>query len=316
MDKPLSILFFGSPDFAVRSLEALRANPRYRVEAVVTETDKPAGRGKKLKATAVKEYALTHGLTILQPRSIRREFVEHINSQEQFDAFVVVAYGKIIPQAILDTPKYSINVHGSLLPRWRGAAPIHRAIMAGDSKTGVAIMKMEAALDTGPVYASEETTILPDDTFGSIHDRLANLGANLLADRLEAICNKEIAARAQDEEGIVYADKWLPQDFRIDWQESAEVCNRRIRTCSPFPGARCSFRGKLCKIFAAKIVADQNFPMGNEGTAIEANSGELIIRCGGNSFLSVLEIQLAGKKRITIADFMKGYSIPVGEAFN
>ncbi|MCL4167581.1 UNVERIFIED_CONTAM: hypothetical protein GTU68_042872, partial [Idotea baltica] len=252
MDKPLSVLFFGSPEFAVRSLEALRGDSRYSINAVVTETDKPAGRGKKLRHTAVKEYALAKDLTVLQPSTIQNEeFVRYINSQAKFDAFVVVAYGKIVPQSILDTPEHPINVHGSLLPRWRGAAPIHRALMAGDSETGVAIMRMEAALDTGPVYSSETTPIKDEDTFGSIHDRLALIGARLLSDSLNDICQEMLTAKQQSEEGILYAEKWLSKDLKINWEEDAETCNRRIRTCAPFPGARCEFRGTLCKVFDA-----------------------------------------------------------------
>ncbi len=330
------IVFFGTPVFAVTVLEEIRATDAYDIVGVVTETDKPAGRGQKLRPPAVKEYALAHAIPVLQPESLRglsrvedadppqlvsrdprsEGLATFLNQHAPIDIFVIVAYGKIIPRVLLNFPPFGmINVHGSLLPRWRGAAPIHRALFAGDTHTGVCVMQTAYELDTGPVYLSEELPITERDTFGSLHDAMAVLGGKAICKALPGILDSSLPAVPQSEEGITYAEKWQKEDLLIRWEEPAEQTLRRIRTCAPTPGARTNKDGTLVKIFAAHLQADQNFPKAEPGTVVETNHQELIVAAGTSQYISVDELQIAGKTRMPVAEVLRGNAIKVGDRF-
>ena len=242
--------------------------------------------------------------------------VEFLNAAGPIDAFVIVAYGKIIPRPLLSLPPHGmLNVHGSLLPRWRGAAPIHRALFAGDERTGICIMKTAYELDTGPVYYREELPIDDSDTFGSLHDKMAELGARALCKALPEILAGTLQAVEQEEVGITYADKWQKEDSQIRWDESADVTLRRIRTCAPYPGARTKKGDLLIKVFAAHLRADQNYQPAPPGTVVEVNAGELVVATGSSQYISLDELQLAGKTRLPVADVLRGKSFQVGDTF-
>ena len=237
MNNPLRIAFLGSPDFAVPALAAL-AEAGHEVACVYSQPPRPAGRGKKLRPTPVHQWAEAHGLEVRTPRSLKAAPEQSEFAALELDAAVVVAYGLILPQAILDAPRLGcMNMHASLLPRWRGAAPIHRAIMAGDEMTGVQAMMMEAGLDTGPVLATEQTRIFPFDTTGTVHDRLAGLAADLAVTALAGLADGSLVPQAQPEDGVTYAHKVTAEDQRVDWTKPAAEVDCQIRGLSPFPGA-------------------------------------------------------------------------------
>lgn len=337
MSRVYRIGLLGTPQFAVTIFDELRVSEKFEISCVITETDKPSGRGHKLQSTPVKLWATDFSIPVLQPSSLKRiqfdentrslscnssvkanqDFTEFLNSHKPFDIFITAAYGKIIPQAILDFPTNGIlNVHASLLPRWRGAAPIHRALFSGDKSTGVCLMKTELTLDTGPVFLSKELDILDSDNYLTLHNRLASLGAKLLAENLEAIISGEILSTPQPESNITYAEKWDTAERAIDWSEAAETIQRRIRTCSPAPGARAVFGNLSVKILLAHTKRDQNYPKLAPGSIVDVNRAELVIACGGNSFLSIDEMQFPGKSRLPIAEIIKGRSFEVGDCFS
>lgn len=329
------IAFFGTPEFAVSTLSELNASGKFEIALVVTETDKPAGRGHKLKAPPVKEFALSCGLPFVQPASVRKmvletagagkalrssspetaAVVEQLNSAAP-EAIVTVAYGKILPDALLNfPPRGVINVHASLLPRWRGAAPIHRALFAGDSETGICIMKTERALDTGPIYALCRTAIDPLDTFGTLHDRLAEQGAALIVATLPKILAAGLAPVPQAAEGATHAQKWLTADRDINWAEAAAVTLRRIRACAPSPGARTIFGEQSVKVLSAYQLADQNFPSAAPGEIVEVNRGELVVAAGNREFIAIAEMQFPGKARLPIKEVLTGREFERGDRF-
>ena len=333
---PAKVLFFGTPLFSVPALRQLSANPDVAVVGVVTQPDQPSGRGQELTASPVKLVAQELGLPVLQPDRLRgiarnesgfaveekdsaatAEFAEFLSSCGAIDLGIVVAYGKIIPKTLLDLPRLGmLNIHGSLLPRWRGAAPIHRALMAGDSETGVCIMALEEGLDTGPVFSRAVTPIHDEDDFGSLHDRLAGLGADLLSATIGSILLDTSRAETQPTEGITYAEKWNRSESKLDWSEEARLVHRRIRVSSPTPGASTLLDGELVKIWRASLTTDSSLPQAAPGEVVESNRAELIVACGSNSYLSISEMQFAGRKRLPVAEVLKSRAISRGMRFN
>lgn len=308
----LRIIFFGTPTFSACALKALIDDPLFEVCAIVTQPDRPAGRGQSLQPSAVKLVAIKHKIPIYQPIKIRgfeSEFLNQVSSLGSIDFGVVVAFGQILPQAILDYPKFGcINVHASLLPRWRGAAPIQRAILSGDSVTGVCIMKMEAGLDTGQVYCSTETGITQSDSASTLHDRLSSLGAKLLVETLPKIANGSLNSVTQAAEGVTYADKIKPSDHLLDWKESSQNLSLRIRTFSPKPGAYCFLDAKRLKILKVKNAPDVSTEMQCKppGCILSTSEQGIAIKTGDGA-LVVLELQLEGKKAMPVSEFLKGY---------
>ncbi|MCK0536939.1 methionyl-tRNA formyltransferase [Alcanivorax quisquiliarum] len=298
----LRIVFAGTPDFAAISLRALLAS-RHTLAGVLTQPDRPAGRGKKPQQSDVKILASEHQLTVLQPENLRGEDIAQQLRDWAPDVMVVVAYGLLIPQAILDIPRYGcINVHGSLLPRWRGAAPVHRAIAAGDSESGVTIMQMEAGLDTGPMLLKRATPIHADDTGGSLYQRIADLGAAALVDVLDDLPRYLAGAEAQPDEGVTYAHKLTKDEAQLDWSLPAQALHDRIRAFNPWPVTWTSFGGQALRIWASEPGTGQGAP----GTVLSVDAARSIeVACGEGS-LHILHAQLPGKKPLPTRDLLSG----------
>ena len=302
----MDIIFCGTPEFSVPPLADLVA-AGHNVKAVFTQPDRRKGRGQQMQKTAVKIEAEKHGIAVHQPTSLKnKEVVDLIKSLEA-DLMVVVAYGLIIPQNILDLPKHGCwNIHASLLPRWRGAAPIHRAILAGDQQTGIAIMQMEAGLDTGPVFAMYPTDIRADDTGQSLHDRLSVMGGEAIVSCVEQLEQGTLAtAEPQNDKLAVYASKLQKSESVINWSQSAKQIERQIRAFNPWPGSQTEINGDVLKVWAAKVVATDptKATIYPEGAVVYADKSTLVIQCGVDQ-LSLLEVQKAGKKRLPIEAFM------------
>ena len=327
-----SIVFMGTPEFAVPALRQLCSSPNYDIVALVTQPDKPANRGQKISPPPVKLVAEQHNVPIFQPKSIKKielsnnvlhpggasseDLTRFLNELPELDMIVSVAYGKIIPSSLLDFPRCGIvNIHPSLLPRWRGAAPLQHAIFAGDQKTGVAIMKVDQGIDSGPVYGVTEVPIDNSDNLGTLHDKLAQRGADYLLELLPDILSGDLSAVAQAEDGMIYAEKWEKQDSVIRWNDPAEVTLRRIRASSPIPGCRSQFGDKILKIYAAHQAPDLNYSESSPGAIVESNLEELIVRCGDNKFIAIDEMQFPGKRRMPIQEIMRGHSFAPGERF-
>jgi methionyl-tRNA formyltransferase len=327
------IILCGSPEFAATTFQAMLDSNQFEILAVITETDKPSGRGAEVRPTPVKTFAIKNNLLVLQPHTLKGitnnngsiatnnqqnlAFVESLSSLKNLDAIITVAYGKIIPQGLIDFPKYGIiNAHASLLPRWRGAAPIHRALFSGDNKTGVCLMQTIKELDAGPVFCSQETTITEDDSFYSLHNRLATISVNLLNNQLPLILSGHLLATPQPTIGITHASKWQALDRQINWTEDASTTLRRIRTCSPEPGARTRYNDTILKVYSARRLKDQNFPKRPPGTIVEANRAELIVAVGDSEFLALEELQFPGKKRLPISEILKSRHFQTGQIFS
>lgn len=312
----MNVLFFGTPEFSVPTLKALIASQNIKVGCVITQPDRPQGRGQSLTESPIKKVALAHKIPVLQPENIRKEKATFIETTKQFGPFdvaVVIAFGQILPQAVLDLPTHgSINIHGSLLPRWRGAAPMQRAIMAGDKVTGVALMKMEAGLDTGPVFCEERITIAPEDTLEKLHDHMAEVGAKLLVKKLPEICSGQIKPVAQPAEGVTYAHKIENTECQIDWSRDASEINNKIRGLNPVPGAFTIAGGKRLKIFEAKVVSPMRTGNYSAGQIIVVDPTRLEIKCGKDA-LSLYTVQLEGKKKMPVAEFLKGFSLSAND---
>lgn len=308
----MKVIFAGTPDFAAAALQAIHA-AGFEIPLVLTQPDRPKGRGMQLQASPVKQAALDLNLRVEQPEKLRNNaealaMLREVNA----DVMVVAAYGLILPQEVLDTPKHGcLNIHASLLPRWRGAAPIQRAIEAGDAQTGVCIMQMDIGLDTGAVISEHRYTIAPTDTANEVHDALMNIGAAaIVADLRELEVSGSLKATPQPENGVTYAQKLSKEEAKIDWQESAEVVARKIRAFNPVPAAWTEWGGKPMKIWAAKPIA-QN---GTAGTILAANADGIVIACGKDA-VQITELQTAGAKRMTAAAFLAGRNLSVGEKF-
>ncbi len=293
----MRVIFMGTPDFSVPALRAIAA--RHEVVAVDSQPPRAAGRGQKPRPSAVQRAAEELGLPVRVP-----ERLKSAEDQAEFaalgaDVAVVVAYGLILPQAVLDAPRLGcLNIHASLLPRWRGAAPIHRAIMAGDAETGVAIMQMEAGLDTGPVLAEARTPIGPEDTTADLHDRLAGMGAGLVVDVLGRL---PLSAVPQAAAGVTYASKIDKAEARIDWTRPAAEVDRLIRGLSPFPGAWCLIGDERVKLLRSRLVAGQGAP----GQVLPG----FVVACGDGA-VEVLDAQREGKRPMPAAEILRGLALP------
>lgn len=296
----LRLLFAGTPDFAAPSLRA--ALEGGDVLAVLTQPDRPAGRGRQPQASPVKQVALEYGVPVLQPETLRDAAVQAQITAFAPDLLIVVAYGLILPQAVLDIPRFGVwNVHASLLPRWRGAAPIQRAIEAGDTETGVCLMQMEKGLDTGPVMLHEATSISPDETGGSLHDRLAMLGANTLREGLRRLLESQtpLPSTPQDHALAHYAHKLDKAEARLDWQRPAVELARKVRAFTPWPVAEATLDGERLRIHRAVAIAAQGEP----GTIIAAGREGIDVACGDGA-LRLLTVQRDGGKALAAADYL------------
>ena len=303
-------LFAGTPEFAARCLVALLAS-RHEVICVLTQPDRPAGRGLTPKPSPVSKLAEGRGIGILQAETLKDSGVRGEIERLRPDAIVTAAFGLIFPQAILDIPRLgSINVHASLLPRWRGAAPIQRALLAGDGTTGVSIMKMEAGLDTGPVLLREAIPISDSDTAGTLTGRLADLGGKLLVCALDALQTGGLDAEPQPAEGVTYAPKLDKRELRVDWREDAMTVDRRVRAFNPSPGAGTRLRGVELKIWSCALATGKGEP----GEVLGADKRGVCVACGEGA-LAVTELQRAGGKRLPAAEFLHGFQLSAGERF-
>lgn len=294
----MRVIFMGTPEFSVPVLDALVA--QHEVVAVYSQPPRPAGRGKKDRPSPVQQRAEALGLPVRHPASLRNEDAAAAFAALKADIAVVVAYGLILPQNILDTPQHGcLNIHASLLPRWRGAAPIHRAILAGDATSGVCIMQMEAGLDTGPVLLRAETPIGPQDTTQDLHDRLSQLGAKLILQALEQL--PSLRPEPQPETGVTYAAKIDKAEAKVDWSQPSEVIDRQIRGLSPFPGAWCDIAGERVKLLRSRLANGAGTP----GQVL----GGFTIACGTGA-VEVLQAQREGKRPAEAAEILRGFTLP------
>ena len=301
---PLRLAFMGSPDFAVPTLEAIIA-AGHEVACVYSQPPRPAGRGKQLTQTAVHAAAARHGLDVRTPLNFKAQEDKDAFAALNLDVAVVVAYGLLLPRAILDAPRLGcFNLHGSILPRWRGAAPIHRAVMAGDTITGVQVMKMEAGLDTGPVMLTATTPITESDTTGDVHDRLSQLGAALMVEGIARLERGDAPLTTQAEEGATYASKINTAEARIDWTRPAAEVAAHIRGLSPFPGAWFEHEGERIRVLHALADAGQGEP----GTVLD---DMLEVACGAGA-VRLTRLQRAGRGKITADEFQRGARIAKG----
>ena len=307
----MRLVFMGTPDFAVPALQTLAAS-RHEVVGVVTQPDKPKGRGKHLQAPPVKEAALELNIPVYQPEKVREEsFVEEL-AQLNPDAIIVAAFGQLIPKTILDMPKYGcLNIHASLLPKYRGASPIQWAILNGDEKTGVTIMRMEEGLDTGAIYLQKEYPLYGTETGGSLFDTLAELGGPLMLEALDRLEAGTLEAVPQEEEKACYV-RMLKKEFgRIDWSEDGRQIERYIRGLNPWPAAYTSWSGKTLKLWKAEWIAEDTDQ--TAGTVTGTTKAGFFVQTG-NGQLFVTELQLEGKKRMDAAAFLRGVTLQAGDS--
>lgn len=288
------------------ALRALLASS-HRVVAVYTQPDRPAGRGRQLTSSAVKQCAVEHGIPVEQPLTLRDPAAVAKLASYSPQVMVVVAYGLILPRDVLSIPTHGcVNIHASLLPRWRGAAPIHRAVLAGDTMTGVAIMQMEAGLDTGPVLVEKATPIAARDTTGSVHDRLAAMGAEALLEALEGIASGSIAPRAQPETGVTYAAKIRKEEAQIDWRHSAELIDRQVRAFNPWPVAQTELHGVQLRIWSAESV--DKATDAQPGTVIAADAQGIRVATGAG-VINLTQLQLAGRRVMSAAELLNAHAL-------
>ncbi|MGH8810048.1 MAG: methionyl-tRNA formyltransferase [Noviherbaspirillum sp.] len=314
----MKVVFAGTPEFAAVALKAL-SEAGFDIPLVLTQPDRPAGRGMQLQASPVKQFALTHNIPVAQPISLRldgkypdvAQAAHDLLRKTEHDAMVVAAYGLILPRSVLDIPKYGcINIHASLLPRWRGAAPIHRAIEAGDEESGVTIMQMEEGLDTGPMLLIDRLPIAPDDTTGSLHEKLAAMGGRLIVDALCKLEQGKLLATPQPAVGAIYAAKISKEEAALDFKQPADVLARKIRAFNPFPGAVASFNDVQIKLWRAEAVPAPAGIVPGQVLAASAHEGALIA-CGSGA-LRVHELQKPGGKRLPAVEFLKGFALEDG----
>jgi len=304
----MKLIFAGTPEFAAQALSAIVA-AGHEVALVLTQPDRPAGRGMALQPSAVKKVALAHDIEVFQPLTLKDAEAQAKIAAVGAEVMVVAAYGLILPQAVLDMLHFGcLNIHASLLPRWRGAAPIQRALLAGDAETGVCIMQMEAGLDTGPVLSRGAFPIEATDTTASLHDRLAGLGARLCVEALDKL---PLPAEAQPAEGVTYAHKIEKAEAVIDWTKPAIELDRHIRAFNPFPGAQAVFGGQTVKLWQASPVAGS----GPVGSVLAVDKKQIVIACGTGA-LAVSELQKAGGKRLPVQQFLAGHPLKVGDRFD
>lgn len=306
----MKIIFAGTPEFAASALAAI-LDAGHDVALVLTQPDRPAGRGMNMQASPVKRLAETRAIPVFQPPSLKDAAAQARVAAVAADAMVVAAYGLLLPQAVLDLPRLGcLNIHASLLPRWRGAAPIQRALLAGDAETGVCIMQMEAGLDTGPVLLREGTAIFAQDTAATLHDRLETIGARLIVTALDRL---PLTAEPQPETGVTYAAKIDKAEAAIDWTRAAEAVDRQIRAFNPFPGATTTLAGNAAKIWLSQL-ADSADGSGLPGAVLAVERDALLVACGAGA-VRILELQKAGGKRLPSAAFVAGHPVAVGARF-
>jgi methionyl-tRNA formyltransferase len=329
----MKLIFAGTPEFARVALEALQ-RAGFEITLVLTQPDRPAGRGMKLQASPVKQFAQEKNIAVAQPRSLRLDgkypeeaaATKALIEAAQADVMIVAAYGLILPQWVLDAPRLGcLNIHASLLPRWRGAAPIHRAIEAGDAQTGITIMQMDAGLDTGEMLLVEKLPITAQDTTPTLHDKLAALGGRLIVEALELAACGGLKPTRQPEAGVSYAHKIDKAESAVNWQLSAQAIERKIRAFAPSPGCSASLRGetiKLCAAEANHLYYEINSKEANkrpdQGAILAINTDSIDVQCGPQQQPSVLRItalQRAGGKRLSAAEFLRGFALQVGERF-
>ena len=327
----MKVIFAGTPEFARVALVALHA-AGHEISLVLTQPDRPAGRGLKLQASAVKQFALDHSIAVAQPRSLRLDGkypVEAAAAKEQIEAvqadvMIVAAYGLILPQWVLDAPRLGcLNIHGSILPRWRGAAPIHRAIEAADAETGITIMQMDAGLDTGDMLLVKKFAIEPQDTTPVLHDKLAALGAQLIVQALELASGNALVRTKQPEHGATYAHKIDKAESAIDWKQSAAQIERRVRAFAPSPGSSAVLHGEVIKLCAAQVINADNYQNNSTSRSIGDRVGAILltnehgvdVQCGQSSILRITQLQRAGGKRLHAADFLRGNALQAGDRF-
>jgi methionyl-tRNA formyltransferase len=324
MSHSLRVIFAGTPEFAAAALAAIH-EAGFPVPLVLTQPDRPAGRGMKLQASPVKRYAQEHGLAVVQPTSLRRagKYPEEaaaaldLLNATPHDVMVVAAYGLILPQEVLDIPPHGcINIHASLLPRWRGAAPIHRAIEAGDTESGITLMQMDAGLDTGPMIVEARTPIAPGDTTATLHDRLAQLGAQLIVDALARLERDGVLpSTPQPAEGATYAEKIGKQEAQLDWRRPALALARQIRAFDPFPGGAATLDGAQLKLWAAEPADGVRLPAGAiPGQILDATPAGVVVACGEGA-LRVTQLQKPGGKRLPAREFLAGLPLAAGQHF-
>jgi methionyl-tRNA formyltransferase len=305
----MKIAFAGTPEFAAVALEAILA-AGYTVPLVLTQPDRPAGRGMQLQPSAVKKVAMAHGIPVDQPERLRTDEQRGALAACAPDVLVVAAYGLILPQAVLDLPRLGcINIHASLLPRWRGAAPIHRAIEAGDAETGITIMQMDAGLDTGSMLLQRALPILPTDTTGSLHDKLAQLGGEMIVEALAAL--PDLVPDPQPAEGVTYAAKIAKAEAAVDWFRPAPEIERKIRAFDPFPGATATLAGTPLKLWGARVEAG----VGQPGTILAADPAGLKVACGEGVLVLTLA-QKPGGRRLAVGELLKGFPVAAGDRFD
>jgi methionyl-tRNA formyltransferase len=312
----MKVIFAGTPEFAAQALASLHA-AGFEIPLVLTQPDRPAGRGLQLHASAVKQFALAHGIDVLQPLSLRQDSADPVRAAQaraaharllatDYDVMVVAAYGLILPRSTLDI-KPCINIHGSLLPRWRGAAPIHRAIEAGDQETGVTIMQMEEGLDTGPMLMIERVAIGTGDTTAVLHDKLAALGARMIVAALRKMEQGPLEAVEQPIDGVTYAAKIGKEEARLDFGQSALELSRKIRAFNPFPGAHAQVNGVTIKIWGAEALEADSRALAGQVLAADATHG-IVVACKSGT-LRLTELQKPGGKRLSAAEFLKGFPL-------
>ena len=310
----MKIVFMGTPDFAVGTLHAL-AESEHEILAVVTQPDKPKGRGKALQPTPVKEEAMRYGIPVYQPKKVREEEFQVVLRELNPDLIVVVAFGQLIPKSILELPRYGcVNVHASLLPKYRGAAPIQWAVIDGEKESGVTIMKMDEGLDTGDMIAKNVVPLAADETGGSLFDKLSQVGAQLLLDTIPALEEGTVVCEKQPEESPTpYAAMLNKKMGLIDWSQDASVIECLIRGLNPWPSAYTYLKGKTLKIWQAKVVEKQHEE--EPGTIIEVDKKHLVVACKTNALL-IERLQLEGKKQMETEAFLRGYAIETGAQFS
>jgi methionyl-tRNA formyltransferase len=308
---PLTLAFMGTPEFACPALEAL-VEAGHRIAAVYSQPPRPAGRGQRDQPSPVQRLAEHHGLEVRTPASLKSESEQAAFRALGLDAAVVVAYGLILPPAVLTAPRRGcLNIHASLLPRWRGAAPIQRAILAGDAETGITIMQMDKGLDTGAILTQERSAIEPDDTAATLHDRLSLMGARLILEALDALAAGRLEAKPQPAEGVTYAAKLERQEARIDWREPASLIHRRLRAFTPWPGLWFEAKGERLRVLDMRPL-----PIGTgeaPGTILgPAGQAALAVACGEGTVLAVEQLQRPGKKPVAAADLLRGFPLEAG----
>ena len=317
MSKSLRIVFAGTPEFAASHLQAILQQGIHEVIGVYSQPDRPAGRGQKLVASPVKQLALAHNIPVFQPLTLRDAAAQAELAELKPDLMVVVAYGLILPQAVLDMPRLGcINSHASLLPRWRGAAPIQRAIEAGDDVTGVTVMQMEAGLDTGPMLHKVSTPITAQDTGGSLHDRLAELGSAAVLEVLQQLAEGTMQAEKQDDSLANYAHKLSKAEAKLNWQQSAIKLDQQIRAFNPWPVSHSQLNGQVIKVHAAEPVLENNTSAA-PGTILAAEREGLVVACGEGA-LRLTQVQLPNARAMSVADVLnsKQELFPVGAVFD